>query len=123
MKSEANATLSGTEVYFTGPAGIVADAYEMFTKADVVLMVSTVIVILVLLIVIYRSPLLALIPLVGAGIKRRWSSDRVIGLVGGAGIIAIDGQALSIMLILLFAVVTDYSLLIFHVSVKNLKKV
>jgi len=121
MKSEANAALSGTEVYFTGPVGIVADAYEMFTKADVVLMVSTVIVILVLLIIIYRSPLLALIPLVGAGIVYM-VVDRVIGLVGGAGIIAIDGQALSIMLILLFAVVTDYSLLIFSRFREELEK-
>lgn len=121
MKAEADATLGTTDVYFTGPVGIVADAYEMFTKADVVLMISTVVVILVLLIVIYRSPLLAFIPLVGAGIVYM-VVDRVIGLVGGAGIIAIDGQALSIMLILLFAVVTDYSLLIFSRFREELEK-
>ena len=121
MKEQVASALPQTDVFFTGPIGIVADAYEMFTKADVVLMLSTIVVILVLLIVIYRSPLLAFIPLIGAGIVYM-VVDRVIGLVGGAGIIAIDGQALSIMLILLFAVITDYSLLIFSRFREELEK-
>lgn len=112
MAQQAEQALPTVDTYFTGPVAIAGDAYEMFTKADVVLMVSTVFVILILLIIIYRSPLLAFIPLVGAGIVYM-VVDRVIGLAGEAQLLTIDEQALSIMLILLFAVITDYSLLIF----------
>ncbi|RST77119.1 MMPL family transporter [Siminovitchia acidinfaciens] len=97
---------------WTGPAGIAADAVELFSRADVVLLLSTVGLILVLLLLIYRSPLLTFIPLIGAAIVYT-VVDKVIGLATEAGLFAIDSQAVSIMTILLFAVVTDYSLLIF----------
>ncbi|RST61041.1 MMPL family transporter [Siminovitchia terrae] len=100
------------KVSWTGPAGIAADAVELFSRADIVLLLSTVGLILVLLLLIYRSPLLTLIPLVGAAIVYT-VVDKMIGLATKAGLFTIDSQAVSIMTILLFAVVTDYSLLIF----------
>src|SRR5690606_29260007 len=53
-------------VSVTGPAGIAVDTTELFTRADLVLIMSTVGIILVLLIVIYRSPLIAFIPLLAS---------------------------------------------------------
>ncbi len=100
------------EVSWTGPGAIASDALELFSRADIVLLLSTVGLLLVLLLVIYRSPLLTLIPLVGAGITYA-VVDRLIGLSASAGLFTTESQALSIMTILLFAVVTDYSLLIF----------
>jgi len=108
------------EVSWTGPAGIASDAVELFSQADVVLLLSTVGLILVLLLIIYRSPLLTLIPLVGAAIVYA-VVDRVIGLTASAGWFVAESQALSIMTILLFAVVTDYSLLIFSRYREELK--
>ena len=105
-------TDKGVEVSWTGPAAIASDAVELFSQADVVLLLSTVGILLVLLLIIYRSPLLTLIPLVGAAIVYS-VVDRVIGLSASAGLFTAESQALSIMTILLFAVVTDYSLLIF----------
>ncbi|WP_210471833.1 MMPL family transporter [Sporosarcina sp. 6E9] len=102
----------GIEVSWTGPGAIASDATELFSRADVVLLLSTVGLILILLLVIYRSPLLTLIPLVGAAIAYA-VVDRLIGLSASAGLFTAESQALSIMTILLFAVVTDYSLLIF----------
>lgn len=100
------------EINWTGPASIAADATELFSRADVVLLVSTVGLILVLLLIIYRSPLLAFIPLVGAGIVYA-VVDRLIGIGAKTELFVTESQALSIMMILLFAVITDYSLLIF----------
>ncbi|MFD1706864.1 MMPL family transporter [Siminovitchia sediminis] len=97
---------------WTGPAGIAADAVELFTRADIILLLSTVGLILVLLLIIYRSPLLTFIPLIGAAMVYV-VVDKVIGLAAEGGLFGIDSQAVSIMTILLFAVVTDYSLLIF----------
>ncbi|EMR06269.1 Putative membrane protein ydgH [Bhargavaea cecembensis DSE10] len=110
----------GLEIYWTGPAGISADAVELFSRADVVLILSTVAIILVLLLIIYRSPLLALIPLVGASIVYV-VVDKVVGLGASAGWYVTENQSISIMLVLLFAVVTDYSLLVFSRFREELK--
>lgn len=112
---------SNLELSWTGPAAIAADAVELFSRADVVLLLSTVGIILVLLLVIYRSPLLTLMPLVGAAIVYA-VVDRVIGLTASAGWFTVESQALSIMSVLLFAVVTDYSLLIFSRYREELKR-
>ncbi|HLR11526.1 MAG TPA: MMPL family transporter [Sporosarcina sp.] len=109
------------ELSWTGPAAIASDAVELFSRADIVLLISTIGIILVLLLVIYRSPLLTLIPLVAAAIVYA-VVDRVIGLTASLGWFTVESQALSIMTILLFAVVTDYSLLIFSRYREELKR-
>ncbi len=103
--------LNGMQVEITGPAGIASDTIALFSQADLVLMFATVGLILILLIIIYRSPLLAIIPLVIAGIVYQ-VTDRLIGLAAQNQPILADKQALSIMMILLFAVLTDYCLFI-----------
>lgn len=105
----------------TGPAGIASDTLALFKNADLVLIFATIGLILVLLIAIYRSPLLALIPLVAAGLVYQ-TVDRLIGLAGLKGWFVIDRQALSIMLILLFAVLTDYCLFVFSRYREQLKR-
>ncbi|NQX60691.1 MMPL family transporter [Paenibacillus qinlingensis] len=95
----------------TGPAGISSDTIMLFKKADFVLMLATLGIILIILIIIYRSPLLALLPLVIAGMVYA-VVDRVLGLAGKMGLIFVEKQSLSIMMILLFAVLTDYCLFI-----------
>lgn len=113
--------LDGMQVEITGPAGISADTLTIFKNADLVLLFATIGLILVLLIIIYRSPLLALIPLVVAGLVYQ-AADRLIGLAGKQGWFVIDSQALSIMLILLFAVLTDYCLFVLSRYREELKK-
>ncbi|MEK3979364.1 MMPL family transporter [Psychrobacillus sp. FSL K6-2836] len=111
-KNVSNIIPSGFTIYYTGPAGIASDTIELFSQADVVLLLATVGIIFILLIIIYRSFILAIIPLIGAGIVYG-VVDRLIGLTGKFTSITIENQALSIMMILLFAVITDYSLLLY----------
>ena len=106
--------------HVTGPAGISVDATDLFSRADLVLLFSTVGIILVLLIFTYRSPLLALIPLLAAVFVYA-VADRLLGLLGLSGV-ELASQSLSIMMILLFAVVIDYSLFIFSRFREELKK-
>ena len=101
-----------TQFEITGPAGITADTISLFQNADIVLILATVGLIFIILIFIYRSPLLAITPLIIAGIVYG-VVDRVLGLLGKYDIFVIEGQAISIMLVLLFAVITDYSLFVF----------
>ncbi|TQR20387.1 MMPL family transporter [Psychrobacillus vulpis] len=106
-------------VYMTGPAGIAVDTINLFSRADIVLLLSTVGLILVLLIVIYRSPLLALIPLVAAAFVYE-VVNQLLGLLGKGGL-ELASQSTSIMSILLFAATIDYSLFVFSRYREELK--
>src|SRR5699024_10791546 len=55
--------LPGVEFDITGPAGIASDTLGLFKDGEFVLMIATVVLIFILLIAIYRSPLLAITPL------------------------------------------------------------
>ncbi|CAM5203168.1 RND superfamily putative drug exporter OS=Ureibacillus acetophenoni OX=614649 GN=SAMN05877842_10524 PE=3 SV=1 [Ureibacillus acetophenoni] len=103
----------------TGPAGIAVDTTDLFTRADVVLILATVGIILVLLIVIYRSPLIALIPLLAAVFVYQIVTQ-ILGLFGKAGLL-MSTQSVSIMSVLLFAAVIDYSLFVFSRYREELK--
>lgn len=100
-----------TDFYITGPAGIAGDTTKLFESADIKLLLATVLIILVLLIVIYRSPLLAFIPLLATVIVYQVTNQSVALL--GAGGLEINNSTTSIMSILLFAAVIDYSLFVF----------
>ena len=106
-------------LYVTGPAGIAADTNDLFKRADLVLIFSTVGIILILLIVLYRSPALALIPLLAA-VFVYGAVNQLLGLVGKSGVL-LSSQSLSIMSILLFAAVIDYSLFVFSRYREELK--
>lgn len=100
-----------TDFYITGPAGIAGDTTKLFESADFKLLLVTVVIILVLLIVIYRSPLLAIIPLLATAIVYQVvnQSTAILGMFG----LEINNATTSIMSILLFAAVIDYSLFVF----------
>ncbi|MER1999232.1 MAG: MMPL family transporter, partial [Lysinibacillus sp.] len=97
--------------YITGPAGIAGDTTKLFESADLKLLFATILIILVLLIVIYRSPLLAFIPLLATIIVYQ-VVDKSVALLGAGGL-EINNSTTSIMSILLFAAVIDYSLFVF----------
>jgi putative drug exporter of the RND superfamily len=110
---------SDVELYITGPAGIATDSLDLFSRADLVLIFSTIGLILILLIVIYRSPLLAIIPLLAAVFVYEVVMQ-LLGIFAKAGL-AISNQTISIMSILLFAAVIDYSLFVFSRFREELK--
>ncbi|WP_099364440.1 MMPL family transporter [Fredinandcohnia onubensis] len=107
--------------YITGPAGIAGDTLKLFEQADVVLLLATIGIIVVLLIAIYRSPLLAFIPLLATAIVYQVVNQSVALL--GAGGLEINNSTTSIMSILLFAAVIDYSLFVFSRYREELNKV
>ncbi|MCD8509850.1 MAG: MMPL family transporter [Bacillus sp. (in: Bacteria)] len=107
-----NSVLERGSLYITGPAGIASDTIEIFTNADLVLLFSTIGLVLLLLIIIYRSPLLAIIPLLAVAFVYQ-VVDRVLGLLAANGVFTIETQTISIVMILLFGATTDYSLFVF----------
>ncbi|MEK4284241.1 MMPL family transporter [Ureibacillus sp. FSL K6-0165] len=110
----------GVDFYITGPAGISGDTVKLFESADFKLLFATIIIILVLLIVIYRSPLLALIPLLATVVVYQ-IVNQTVALLGAAGL-EINNSTTSIMSILLFAALIDYSLFVFSRYREELNK-
>jgi putative drug exporter of the RND superfamily len=110
---------SDVTLYVTGPAGIATDSLDLFSRADLVLILSTVGLILILLVVIYRSPLLAFIPLLAA-VFVYGGVMQLLGILGKSGL-DLSNQTISIMSILLFAAVIDYSLFVFSRFREELK--
>jgi putative drug exporter of the RND superfamily len=115
------ANFENMSFYITGPAGIAGDTLKLFEQADFVLLLVTVVIILVLLIAIYRSPMLAFIPLLATVIVYQVVNQSVALL--GAGGLEINNSTTSIMSILLFAAVIDYSLFVFSRFREELNKV
>ncbi|MCX2829711.1 MMPL family transporter [Bacillus pseudomycoides] len=100
---------SGLHVRLSGPVGIQTDAVSIFSQADVKLLVATALLVLALLILLYRSPLLAILPLIVVGFAYGIISP-TLGFLADKGWITADAQGISIMTVLLFGAGTDYCL-------------
>ncbi|MBB6673943.1 MMPL family transporter [Cohnella nanjingensis] len=121
LKEEANAVFGGKpfdaavdstselSARVTGPVGIQIDATGLFKNADFALLMATVLLVLVLLLLIYRSPILAFIPLIAVGFAYGVIGP-ILGWMAREGWIAVDAQGISIMTVLLFGAGTDYCL-------------
>lgn len=97
--------------YTTGIAGIISDSIEVFESIDVTLLIVTVSLVLFLLLAIYRSPVIAFVPLFVVAIAYGIAAAAVYGLVE-AGVLEVNGQTTSLLIVLMFGAGTDYCLLI-----------
>ncbi|MFI9340204.1 MMPL family transporter [Streptomyces sp. NPDC052773] len=108
---ETARSTDGLTVEVGGPGAVTRDAKKVYDSLDGPLLYTTVAVVAVLLILIYRSPVLWLIPLVVAGIADYLSMGVAYGLNQAFGT-AISGASTGIMTILVFGAGTDYALLL-----------
>ena len=95
----------------TGPATILRDAVKIFQSIDIRITLVTILVVLVIMFLIYRSPGLVFIPLlilVSALMVARFVAALVVELTG----LPLNDQVTSIMSVLLFGVGTNYVLFI-----------
>jgi RND superfamily putative drug exporter len=100
----------GLEVKITGGAGFSADAIEVFEGINGTLLLAAVSLVIFLLIVIYRSPMFFLIPLIAVLFAETLS--RSIGYGVSELGVTINGQSSSIMSVLVLGAGTDYALLL-----------
>ena len=99
------------EVSVTGPAGFTADLGEAFAGIDGILLLVALAVVLVILVLVYRSPVLPFAVLVTSvcGLAR---AALVIHPMAEAGWIQLSGQSQGILFILVVGAATDYGLLL-----------
>ncbi|GAA2279727.1 MMPL family transporter [Streptomyces atrovirens] len=101
----------GLSVEVGGAGALATDASEVYNSLDGPLLYTTAAVVALLLILIYRSPFLWLVPLAVAGIADYLSMGVAYGLNQWFGT-SVSGQSSGIMTILVFGVGTDYALLL-----------
>jgi putative drug exporter of the RND superfamily len=101
---------NGLDVKITGGAGYAADAIEVFESIDGTLLTAALGLVIFLLIVIYRSPMFFLIPLIAVVFAEMLSRSLGYG-ISELGV-TINGQSSSIMSVLVLGAGTDYALLL-----------
>ncbi|MEV0648957.1 MMPL family transporter [Phytomonospora sp. NPDC050363] len=101
----------GLTVLVTGPAAQVADLGEAFGGIDGLLLLVTAAVVGLILIIVYRSPLLPLVVLV-SGVLALGIASLGVYFLADAGALELNGQSQGILFILVFGAATDYALLL-----------
>jgi putative drug exporter of the RND superfamily len=101
----------GVESYVTGPAGILGDLFGAFGDIDSTLLLTTLGVVAVILIVVYRSPVLWIIPLLSS-LFALTTAGGIVYLLAKNDIIDVDGQSQGILSVLVIGAATDYALLL-----------
>ncbi|MEU9209566.1 MMPL family transporter [Streptomyces sp. NPDC048415] len=112
----------GLSVDVGGPGALATDAAEVYNSLGGPLLYTTVAVVAVLLILIYRSPLLWLVPLAVAGVADYLSMGVAYGLHQAFGT-SVSGQSSGVMTILVFGAGTDYALLLISRYREELRRV
>jgi len=101
---------SDLQVNVTGPGGILADLIKVFGAIDIQLLGATLLVVILILIVVYRSPFIWVLPIISALLANAMAGAVVYALAN-ADIIVLNGQSQGILTVLVIGAATDYALL------------
>jgi RND superfamily putative drug exporter len=101
---------AGLDTRITGAAGGLYDLIKVFGSTDGKLLLVTFGVVVLMLLLTYRSPFLWLVPLISA-VSAYALSQGVVYLLAEAGL-TVSGQSTGILAVLVFGAGTDYALLI-----------
>ncbi len=102
---------SGLTVHITGPGGFAADSSKAFEGIDGKLLYSAVAVVVVILLITYRSPLLWMLPVFSAVVSLFVAQAAVYFLATRADL-TVNAQSAGILTVLVFGAGTDYALLL-----------
>ena len=111
VRAIAQADTGGLGVYVTGPAGYFADFAGVFSGFDSTLLYITAVIVIVIMLITYRSPTLWLLPLTCVFVALT-AAQAVIYLLARNGGLTVNGQSAFILTVLVFGAGTDYALLL-----------
>jgi len=111
MRSISQADTGGLGVYVTGPAGYFADFSKVFSGFDSTLLYITAAIVIVILLLTYRSPVLWLLPLTTVFVALTAAQAVIYLLAKNAGL-TVNAQSAFILTVLVFGAGTDYALLL-----------
>ncbi|MFD7713264.1 MMPL family transporter [Streptomyces sp. NPDC059785] len=101
----------GLAVHITGPGGISADFSEAFEGIDSTLLFAAMGVVIVMLLLTYRSVTLLFVPLISV-VVALFAAQAVVYLLATHADLTVNGQSAGILTVLVFGAGTDYGLLL-----------
>ncbi|MDL5200376.1 MMPL family transporter [Streptomyces sp. ALI-76-A] len=111
MREIAGEGGNGLAVHVTGPGGTSADFSEAFEGIDSTLLISAMAVVIIMLLITYRSPTLILVPLLSV-IAALFTAQALIYFLAEHAGLTVNGQSAGILTVLVFGAGTDYALLL-----------
>jgi len=106
----ADTEIAGVEFYVTGPAGFTGDLVEAFAGIDGLLLLVALGAVLVILVVVYRSPILPIVVLM-TSVFALCAALLTVWWIAKSGALLLNGQIQGILFILVIGAATDYALL------------
>ncbi|WRZ94098.1 MMPL family transporter [Streptomyces sp. NBC_01007] len=101
----------GLSVHVTGPGGTAADSSKAFQGIDSTLLYAAMAVVIVMLLITFRSPTLLFVPLLGV-VVALFTAQALIYLLAKHAGLTVNGQSAGILTVLVFGAGTDYALLL-----------
>jgi RND superfamily putative drug exporter len=111
IRTIARSEAHGLTSYVTGPLGNAADTSDAARGIDGMLLYAALAVVIVILLITYRSPVLWLLPVISSGVALITAEAVIYVLAAHAGL-TVNEESVAIMDVLVFGASTDYALLI-----------
>ncbi|MER6236662.1 MMPL family transporter [Streptomyces clavifer] len=101
----------GLAVHISGPGGVAADSADAFSGIDSTLLLAALAVVVVMLLITYRSPSLLVLPVISV-VAALLTAQALIYLLASHAGLTVNGQSAGILTVLVFGAGTDYALLL-----------
>jgi RND superfamily putative drug exporter len=111
MRAITQSHADGLASHITGPLGNAADNSKVFKGIESTLLYAALAVVIVILLITYRSPVLWLLPVISSGVALITAQAVIYLLAAHAGL-TVNAQSAGILDVLVFGASTDYALLI-----------
>lgn len=99
----------GLRTYVTGPGATIADEFTAIDRQMLGISAATVGLILLLLLIVYRSPVGAAIPLISVGLAMAVSRP-IVAALGDAGLVEVSLFSVALLAAMLLGAGTDYAI-------------
>jgi RND superfamily putative drug exporter len=111
LRSIAGQNTDGLQVHITGPGGYAADSNKAFAGIDGTLLYAALAVVIVILLITYRSLSLLLLPVLSV-VAALFTAEALIYLLARHAGLVVNAQSAGILTVLVFGAGTDYALLL-----------
>ncbi len=111
VRAITTSNANGLVSHITGPLGNAADSNNVFKGIDSTLLYAALAVVILILLITYRSPVLWLLPVISSGVALITAQGVIYLLAAHAGL-TVNAQSAGILDVLVFGASTDYALLL-----------
>lgn len=108
---EAASEVENLQINVSGAGGILADFFESFGAIDSTLLFTALGVVAIILLFVYRSPVLWILPLTSALLALA-TAGGIVYLLADNEVVVLNGQSQGILFVLVIGAATDYALLL-----------